>query len=104
MPKLSPEQQAAQEQQAKNIAGHLPTASISAIAAIIARDWKNPYFGAQPYLSAMYSMDKITDPYLADPGTHIVNYFISNAQTWRGPVAKLVKAELNKRVKEATRR
>jgi hypothetical protein len=44
-------------------------------------------------------MDSIKDNFLADKGTHIVNYFLSNAQTWRGPVARIVKKELTKRVK-----
>lgn len=100
MSKLSPEAKQRQEQLAKDITGHLPQASLSAIAAIIRKDWKNVYFGAVPYLQALETMDNISQNYDADPGYHIVNYFLGNAQTWRGPVAKVVKAELNKRVKE----
>ena len=49
-----------------------------------------------PYLGAMFSLDKITDPYGADSGKSIVLYFLSNATTWRGETAKRVKAELKK--------
>jgi hypothetical protein len=59
------------------------------------------YFGAVPYLNAMSTMDKITDNYGLDEGTSIVAYFLGNATNWRGDTAKLVKAELNKRLKAA---
>ena len=64
------------------------------IAQDIQADWKNVYFGAVPYLEALHELDKITDSYGCDPAKHIVNYFLSNASSWRGPVAKAVKAEL----------
>jgi pyruvate kinase len=34
-----------------------------------------------------------------DSGKSIVIYFLGNAQTWRGPIAKAVKKELNSRIK-----
>ncbi len=74
----------------------METRSIATIAAEISSDWKKPYFGAVPYLSAMFSLDKITDPYGADSGKSIVLYFLSNASTYRGETAKRVKAELKK--------
>lgn len=64
------------------------------IAAEIRRDWKNVYFGAVPYLQAMESMSSIAEDYGADTGKSIVLYFLSNAGTWRGPVARHIKAEL----------
>ena len=64
------------------------------IAREIRKDWKKVYFGAVPYLDAMRDLDKITDAYLYDSGESIVRYFLSNASTWRGDVAKRVKAEL----------
>ena len=73
--------------------------SISEIARLIRRDWKKVYFGATPYLSAMACMEKVTDNYGCDSGASIVNYFLCNASTWRGEVAKAVKKELNKRAK-----
>jgi hypothetical protein len=70
------------------------TRSIAAIAQEISRDWTKPYFGAVPYLQAMYSLDDITDDYGADSGKSIVLYFLSNASTWKGETARRIKAEL----------
>ena len=69
--------------------------SLSIIAAEIRKDWKKPYFGAVPYLQAMMCLDKITDNYGFDTGKSIVLYFLANAGTWRGEVARRVKKELN---------
>ena len=73
--------------------------SICAIARIIKKNWTKVYFGAVPYLDAMFSLDKITDNYFMDSGESVVIYFLANAQTWKGETAKVVKAELNRRVK-----
>ena len=78
---------------------NLTTMTISAIGRVIRRDWKKPYFGAVPYLDAMACLESINDPYGLDSGKSIVRYFLGNAQTYRGETAKLVKAELNKRLK-----
>lgn len=67
------------------------------IAGIVQRDWKKPYFGAVPYLQALGSLSSHNDSYGQDSGRSIVAYFLSNATTWRGPVAKAVKAELKRR-------
>lgn len=64
------------------------------IAQDIQADWTNVYFGAVPYLEALHDLDKVTDRYGLDPAASIVRYFLSNATTWRGPVARAVKAEL----------
>jgi len=64
------------------------------IATEIRKDWKNVYFGAVPYLDALQTMNRIDDDYGCDSGKSIVLYFLCNAQTWRGPVAKRIKAEL----------
>lgn len=66
------------------------------IAKEIRQDWKNVNFGAKPYLSAMATLDKISENYGADSGKSIVLYFLSNASTWRGETAKRIKAELKK--------
>ena len=73
--------------------------SISEIANEIRKDWSKVYFGAVPYLEAMYSLDKATDMYGADSARMIVNYFLANATTWRGEKAKAIKAELKAIVK-----
>lgn len=65
--------------------------------------WPTPYFGAVPYLDAMSSLTSIHDNYGADSARAIVAYFLSNATTWRGPEARAIKAELNRRLNEGKR-
>lgn len=77
----------------------LPQMSISAIARLVRNTWKPVYFGAVPYLDAMGSLETIADNYGADSGKEIVIYFLSNATTWKGEIAREVKKELNKRFK-----
>ena len=73
---------------------------ISEIAKEIKKSWKKVTdSSANPYLMAMLTMDKITDNYGYDPGTEIVNYFLANAQGWRGEDARRIKKELNDMVK-----
>nr|WP_288837666.1 hypothetical protein [uncultured Flavobacterium sp.] len=88
----------------ETLAKELPNLSISKIAMIIAINWKETsktgiYFGAKPYLNAMAVMQSVNDNYGADSGKSIILYFLSNATTWKGEVARLVKKELNKRIK-----
>ena len=68
--------------------------AVCVIAAEVRRDWKKPYFGAVPYLDAMRSLDSVGDAYGWDSGRDIVSRFLANAGTWRGDVARRVKAEL----------
>lgn len=75
--------------------------SISAIASAIRRSWKPVYFGAVPYLDAMLSLETLNDTYGADSAKEIVLYFLSNASTYRGEMAKAIKAELKARLKKA---
>lgn len=67
---------------------------LSNIAHDIRRDWKNVNFAAQPYLAAMFDLNSIKDEYMYDTAKSVVLYFLSNATTWHGPVAKEIKAEL----------
>jgi len=79
------------------------------IARDIKRDWRkvdkngysvsNVWFGAVPYLDAMATLQSIDDTYGCDDARSIVNYFLANASTWRGPMAKAIKAELKGMVK-----
>ena len=64
------------------------------IARDIRNDWKNPHFGAKPYLDAMATLDSIEDNYGWDSAKSIVLYFLANASTWRGETAKKIKKEL----------
>lgn len=74
----------------------MKTRLLSDIASDIQADWKNPYFGAVPYLDAMSTLSSIDDAYGMDSAKYIVVYFLSNATTWRGPVARDIKKELKK--------
>jgi len=76
------------------------TRPIHTIADEIIRDWKKPYFGAVPYLNALADLNSPSDKYYADDGHTAIVYFLSNASTWRGPVAKQIKAELRAMIKE----
>lgn len=75
------------------------------IAREVRQNWKKSVSGtdlnyaAKPYLDAMESLDKISDPYGMDSGTSIVAYFLSNASSWRGDKAKEIKKELNAMLK-----
>jgi hypothetical protein len=64
------------------------------IAREIEKDWKRPYFGAVPYLEAMGYLNSIEDNFIEDSGKSVVLYFLANAGTWRGEVARRVKTEL----------
>lgn len=77
---------------------------LNEIAREIQADWKNVYFGAKPYLAAMETLDSIDGKYLEDSACSVVNYFLANATTWRGEVARRVKKELNDMVKDYWKR
>ncbi len=81
-------------------AGAIP-GSLSAIADIIRQDWKNIYYGAVPYLEAMQELTHIRQNYFDDSAETVVRYFLANAWTWRGEVARKVKARLNQLLKAA---
>lgn len=71
---------------------------IREIAREIRADWskigKGVNYAAKPYLDAMGSLDKISDPYYEDSGKSVVLYFLANASSYRGEKAKTLKAEL----------
>ena len=72
--------------------------NIAQLAKVCLQDWKKVYFGAVPYLREMRGMSSVDDMVGCESGKSVVLYFLCNASTWRGPIAKLVKAELNRRV------
>lgn len=77
---------------------------IHEIAQEIRKDWRkdgkpNINFAAKPYLEALDTLNLVTDPYGADDAKYCITYFLSNATSWRGEVAKRVKAELNAMLK-----
>lgn len=71
---------------------------LSEIAKDILQHWKNPYFGAKPYIQAMLLINSAEPnaPYLYESAEDIVAYFLANATTFRGEDAKRIKAELKK--------
>jgi hypothetical protein len=72
---------------------------IHEIAKEIAADWKPVNYHAAPYLEAMGTLNSIQDHYYYDDADSIVRYFLSNAGTWRGDVARRVKLELKAMLK-----
>lgn len=73
---------------------------LSEIAKEIWHDWDEKVnYAARPYLEAMGDLDSIKDDYFQDSGKSVVLYFLANANTWRGDVARRVKKELNDMVK-----
>jgi hypothetical protein len=80
----------------------LKTMLFSHIACIIIDDWKKINYAAQPYVSAMIHLNHCdcSAYHNFDSAESIIRYFLSNARAWRGGVAKLVKSELNRRLKE----
>ena len=51
-------------------------------------------YAAKPYLEAMRDLNGVDDTYGLDSAKSIVRYFLANAGSWRGDVARRVKAEL----------
>lgn len=67
---------------------------INVIAIEVLSNWYPVNFAALPYLRAMLSLRTIDDYYGLDNARTIINYFLANAQTWRGECARRIKAEL----------
>jgi hypothetical protein len=65
------------------------------VAMEIKKLWKEPYFGAVPYLNAMLELQDIRQMYGLDPADSVVRYFLSNATRWHGDDARRIKKELN---------
>ena len=74
--------------------------SLSVIATEILLDWKKPYFGAVPYIQAMRCLNTISDSYGLDSAKSIILYFLANANTWHGEIARRIKTELKEISKE----
>lgn len=69
------------------------------IAQDIQNNWHNVHYAAIPYLEAMFELNYITDDYYLDSAKSVVLYFLSNATSWRGDVARAIKAELKEMCK-----
>lgn len=77
-----------------HLIGVYPIRRLAAIAATIQRDWKNVNYAAKPYLATMARLGSMGDAYGLDSARSIVLYFLANASSWRGPVAKQTRSEL----------
>ena len=64
------------------------------IAKEIRNDWKkmSPY--AKPYVDAMMHLNTLDSAFGCDDAKEIITYFLCNASTWRGEVARRIKKEL----------
>lgn len=77
------------------------TLTIAELAGEAARDWKRVNYAAVPYLNALYTFQS-RDPkemYGYESAKSCILYFLSNATTWRGPVARAIKADLKRLAK-----
>jgi len=71
------------------------TRPLHTIAKEIRADWGSKVnYAAEPYLGAMETLESIKDNYYFDSARSVVIYFLANAGTWRGDVARRVKKEL----------
>lgn len=81
----------------------LSNGNISQIARMIRDDWnlrgKGVNFAAVPYLTAMLTLGTVDDVYGLDSGRSVIVYFLSNASSYRGGLARAAKAELKRRLK-----
>lgn len=69
--------------------------ALNAIAAEIQRDWGTRMNGAAaPYVEGLSELRTPRDRWGVESGADAVQGFLNNAQTWRGPVARRIKAEL----------
>lgn len=76
------------------------TRAISSIAADIRREWGSKVnYAAKPYLNAMLELNSVNDNFGYDSGRSVVNYFLGNASSFRGPRAAELKAELKAALK-----
>ena len=78
---------------------NLENKSIAYIASLIRQDWRKVNYAAKPYLDAMASLETSRSSFGHDSGKSVVLYFLSNAGSWRGEIAKAIKLELKNRTK-----
>ena len=79
--------------------------TLSELANIALADWPrkpNFCFAARPYLEALFDINQktVSGSYGYDSIQGIVLYFITNTGSWKGEVARLVKGELKRRLRE----
>lgn len=71
------------------------TRKIDEIATEIRKDWKKVSIHAEPYLDAMDELKSVEDMFGWDSASSVIRYFLGNATTWKGDIARRIKKELN---------
>jgi hypothetical protein len=72
----------------------MSTRPLYVIAQDIRANWPKVNYAAVPYLDAMATLETIEQNYYFDSGRSVVLYFLANAGSWRGDVAREIKKEL----------
>lgn len=75
--------------------------TLAAIAAEIRQDWLKPSGAAAPYIDGLSRLESPHGAIGADDGERTIKGFLCNAQTWRGPTARRIKAELKRMLQDA---
>jgi hypothetical protein len=58
-----------------------------------------PWFNyAKPYVEAMGSLTTASDQYFMDSGVSVCLYALSNLTSWRGEVARKIKADIKRHI------
>lgn len=65
---------------------------------LIESDWRPMNYAAAPYFDALMSIEHPAEMFYSDTGVSCVRYFLANSTSWRGPVARFVKAELKRMI------
>lgn len=81
-------------------ASEYETMPLHVLADVIRRDWNaqgGVHYTAKPYLEAMGYLNEVSDRFGEDDGNTVIAYFLSNARTWKGDLAREVKAALKAR-------
>ena len=75
---------------------NLEKMTLSQIADLISNSWNNMPLKIDEYVEAMSQIESIEDKYGDyETGAEIVTYFLANAKSWQGDIAKDVKQHLN---------
>jgi hypothetical protein len=77
----------------------LKSKDIAQLAKLILKDWPVPNYAAAPYLNAMTELKTVNDKHWHDSAENIILRFLSNSSSWRGDMARAIKAELRLRLK-----
>jgi hypothetical protein len=74
------------------------------IANEIISDWQNPSPHAIPYIRALKQLTDMNSQFGSESAASVILYFLSNASSWKGEVARRIKSELNLMCKQHYKR